>query len=108
MNDAPPLVAVVCAPSAGPALRAAAIAWVQTLDATKVSLLCDRQTVLAEVVAEAAEMRDIGVAWFQRRGPTWTHRPIVGAVVFGLPDEAASARSAGIRTKEWTADGVLV
>lgn len=108
-NAGPALVAVVCAPSAPPALRDAAVAWVATLDPARVALLCDRVTVLAFIIGEAAIARGLKVMPYYYAGPTWCSKGIAGAVVFGLPQEAASARSAGVLVRrEWDATGALV
>ena len=106
----PPLVAVVCPLSASASLQRAAVSWVASLDPSRVTVLLaarDR-SVLAATIEEAAEARGCGPCWHHGNGPTWARPGIAGAAVFGCPEEANSARSIGLKVREWDASGGAV
>ena len=108
----PPLVAVVCPLSASASLQRAAVSWVGTLTGRHIGVVVDPWTALGGVVLDAAVER-IHAEWWggDLRGPehlatVWRRFDRLRLVaVFGVPEEAARARTRGAVVREWDSNG---
>jgi hypothetical protein len=108
-----PLVAVLCAACAPPALRVAALDWFATLD-LRWGVLLDERTVLAGELGVVAGDR----AEASSDSPPWRHPRVRAVAAFGDPRGAALARrdleqglpaDAPRKVKEWEREsGVFV